>query len=140
MSPTSQIQPRWALVATMLGALAASGSVATAQASKVKAEASNDSFEVTIVNDCPRALDARFVVIEPATKADVAKARISAAPVVPLPARSRVRRAMVANEHLVVRRPSGDMEAWFDGKKDGRGGTIRLGATCESISTTGGKN
>jgi hypothetical protein len=102
-------------------------------------EKSAAGVEVTIVNDCPKAIDARFVVLDPATKDDAAtKAKVARSPVVRLQPRSQVRRSMVPYERLIVVRRDGDMSAWFETKEDAVGGTIRLGASCESISTEKG--
>lgn len=119
--------------------LAAAGSLAALDAGAAPAGAKPDrpgGFEVTIVNDCPKAVDARFVVVEPGIEDKAATAKVKRAPVVKLKPHSRSVRTMVPYERLYVLRKDGEMSAGFLNKEDGAGATIRIDESCEGISDT----
>jgi hypothetical protein len=102
------------------------------------ADEKNDTFPVTIVNDCFRTVHARFAVIPPGTKQDQEAKLIENSPVMELPPHSRRVRAMRPHERLVVKDGRGEMSAWFENRQDGEGGRIEIDGTCHGISDTKG--
>jgi hypothetical protein len=99
---------------------------------------SQEAFEVTVINDCPKAVDARFVVFVPGKK-EPTKAEIERAPVVRLLPRSKTSRKMAPQERLIVLDPQGSLSAWFKTKEEGDHGLLRIGADCNSVSEEGAK-